>query len=345
MPAPIIGFVIAFLTGAALPVATAEATFGSAAQAIIVVDQKAATVYAKLPAICAAIDPALDRLSDAVDAAKARSRWRRVLAFAADRLARDADIVCKDVKAPNTPAGQTEGRRRRARRHRASRQPDPADQGRRALNRRTGARRSAPTVEAKRSPTLMTISSPAGAAAWGLFEWAATGSRRCSPRRRLHVATDAAPASHRSALTRQRQDLDLDPPGERRGSAASRRASRAVARRSSSPARIGRRAAVSRRSARPRGAASAKGSTRSRRGSTACSTSESGTTSNGGRQQRAQSERNAHRPTLAQRRTRIFAAARVLSPRARSGRVERHAANRADARLDAQEMVVAAGAK
>ena len=106
MPAPLVGFVIAFLTGAALPVATAQATLGSAAQAIIVVDQKAATVYAKLPAICVATDPALDRLSDAANAAKARSRWRRILAVAANRLARDADIVCKDAKAPNTPAGR-----------------------------------------------------------------------------------------------------------------------------------------------------------------------------------------------------------------------------------------------
>jgi hypothetical protein len=103
-----------------LPVATAEATLGSTAQAIIVVDQKAATVYAELPAICAATDPALDklpaicaatdpalgRLSAAADAAKAKSRWRRVLAVAADRLARDADIVCEDAKAPNTPAGR-----------------------------------------------------------------------------------------------------------------------------------------------------------------------------------------------------------------------------------------------
>ncbi len=106
MPAPFVGFVIAFLTGAALPIATAEATLGSAAQAVIVVDQKAATVYAKLPAICAATDPALDRLSDAADAATAKSRWRRILAVAVDRLARDADIVCKDAKAPNTPAGR-----------------------------------------------------------------------------------------------------------------------------------------------------------------------------------------------------------------------------------------------
>jgi len=106
MPAPFVGFVVAFLTGAALPVGAAEATLGSAAQAIIVVDHKAATVYAKLPAICAATDPALDRLFEAADAAKARSRWRRVLAAAAARLARDADIVCKDAQAPNTPAGR-----------------------------------------------------------------------------------------------------------------------------------------------------------------------------------------------------------------------------------------------
>ncbi len=106
MAAPFVGFVVAFLTGAAFPVVTAEATLGPAAQAIIVVDQRAATVYAKLPAICAATDPALDRLSDAADAAKAKSRWRQILAAAADRLARDADIVCKNAKAPNTPAGR-----------------------------------------------------------------------------------------------------------------------------------------------------------------------------------------------------------------------------------------------
>ena len=106
MPAPLVGFVIAFLTGAALPIATAGAIFGPTVQAIVVVDQKAATVYAKLPAICAATDPVLDRLSDAADAAKSRSRWRRLLAAAADRLARDADIVCGESTAPNTPVGR-----------------------------------------------------------------------------------------------------------------------------------------------------------------------------------------------------------------------------------------------
>ena len=106
MAAPLVGFFVAFLTGTALPVGVAEATLGSAAQAIVVVDHNAAAVYAKLPAICAATDPTLDRLSDAADMAKARSRWRRVLAAAADRLARDADIVCNDAKAPNTPAGR-----------------------------------------------------------------------------------------------------------------------------------------------------------------------------------------------------------------------------------------------
>jgi hypothetical protein len=106
MAAPLIGFFVAFLSGATLPVGVAEATLGSAARAIVVIDRDAAAVYAKLPAICAATDPALDRLSDAADAAKARTRWRRVLAAAADRLARDADIVCYDAKAPNTPAGR-----------------------------------------------------------------------------------------------------------------------------------------------------------------------------------------------------------------------------------------------
>jgi hypothetical protein len=106
MAAPIVGFVVAFLTGAALPVATAETIFGTAAKAIVVVDEKAATVYAKLPAICAATAPALDRLSDAAEATKAKNRLRRVLAAAIARLARDADIVCKDASAPNTPAGR-----------------------------------------------------------------------------------------------------------------------------------------------------------------------------------------------------------------------------------------------
>jgi hypothetical protein len=99
MAAPLIGFVVAFLTGAALPVATTEATLGSAAQAIVVVDHKAATVYAKLPAICAATDPALDRLASAADAAKARSRWRRVLAVALADIAR-ADNVIPPTKPP-----------------------------------------------------------------------------------------------------------------------------------------------------------------------------------------------------------------------------------------------------
>ena len=106
MAAPLVGFLIAFLTGAALPVATAGATFGAAGHALIEVDAKAATVYARLPAICVATDPALDRLSDAADAARARSRWRALLAGAADRLARDADIVCKAAREPNTPAGR-----------------------------------------------------------------------------------------------------------------------------------------------------------------------------------------------------------------------------------------------
>ena len=106
MPAPAIGFLVAFLTGAALPVAGADALFGQAGTALIIVDQKAATVYARMPAICAAADPALDKLADAADAAKAKSAWRRILAGAADRLARDADIVCKNAHEPNTALGR-----------------------------------------------------------------------------------------------------------------------------------------------------------------------------------------------------------------------------------------------
>jgi hypothetical protein len=106
MAAPLVGLLIAFLSGAALPVAAADAIFGSARHALIEVDAKAATVYARLPAICAATDPALDRLSDAADAARAKSRWRALLAAAADRLARDSDIVCKAARQPNTLAGR-----------------------------------------------------------------------------------------------------------------------------------------------------------------------------------------------------------------------------------------------
>lgn len=106
MAAPIVALIVGLLTGAALPVGLAQATFGGAAQAVIVVDHKAAAIYGKLPAVCAATDPALDRLSDAADAARAKSRWRAILAAAADRLARDADIVCKDAQQPNTPAGR-----------------------------------------------------------------------------------------------------------------------------------------------------------------------------------------------------------------------------------------------
>ena len=106
MAAPLVGFLFAYLAGAALPVATADAMFGSASHALIEVDAKAAMVYARLPAICAATDPALDRLSDAADAARRMSRWRALLAGAAERLARDADIVCKAAREPNTPAGR-----------------------------------------------------------------------------------------------------------------------------------------------------------------------------------------------------------------------------------------------
>ncbi len=106
MAAPFVSFIVAFLTGATLPGGAAQAILGGAAQAALVVDRQAATVYADLPAICAATDPPLDRLSDAADAAKANSAAKRILAAVADRLAHDADIVCKDSHWPNTPAGR-----------------------------------------------------------------------------------------------------------------------------------------------------------------------------------------------------------------------------------------------
>lgn len=106
MAAPLVGFLFAFLTGAALPVAATDAMFGSAGHALVEIDAKAAKVYARLPAICAATDPALDRLSRAADTARARSRWRAIVAAAADRLARDADIACRDANEPNTAAGR-----------------------------------------------------------------------------------------------------------------------------------------------------------------------------------------------------------------------------------------------
>jgi hypothetical protein len=106
MAAPFVSFIVAFLTSATLPGGAAQAILGGAAQAALVVDRQAATVYADLPAICAATDAPLDRLSDAADAAKANSVAQRVLGAAADRLARDADIVCNDSQRPNTSAGR-----------------------------------------------------------------------------------------------------------------------------------------------------------------------------------------------------------------------------------------------
>jgi hypothetical protein len=108
MAAPLVVFFVAFLTGAAAPVVAGHVALGGAEETILVVDQKAAKVYAKLPAICAAANPAAQRLAAAADAAKVKhqSRWRRIVAAAADRLARDSAIVCAHSGEANNILGR-----------------------------------------------------------------------------------------------------------------------------------------------------------------------------------------------------------------------------------------------
>lgn len=67
MAAPIVGFLVAALTGAALPSAATHAVFGAVGGSILAVDSAADAAYADLPAICAATDAPLDRLSDLAD--------------------------------------------------------------------------------------------------------------------------------------------------------------------------------------------------------------------------------------------------------------------------------------
>jgi hypothetical protein len=102
MAAPVVAILFAFLSGAALPVAA----LGSTSHALIAVDDRATAFYARLPASCAAVDPGLNRLPNAARSAGAKSRWRAIVAAAASRLARDADIACANANEPNTPAGR-----------------------------------------------------------------------------------------------------------------------------------------------------------------------------------------------------------------------------------------------
>ncbi|MGO4872761.1 MAG: hypothetical protein ACLPGW_19515 [Roseiarcus sp.] len=101
MAAPIVGFLVAALTGAALPSAATHAVFGAVGGSILAVDSAADAAYADLPAICAATDAPLDRLSDLADKGGASGAPLRRLA---DSTARAADAVCAAAKAPNTPA-------------------------------------------------------------------------------------------------------------------------------------------------------------------------------------------------------------------------------------------------
>jgi hypothetical protein len=108
MAAPLVAFFVAFLTGAAAPVIAGHVAFGGAEETILIVDQRAAKVYAKLPAICAAANPVAQRLAAAADAAKAKrqNRWRAIVAAAADRLARDSAIVCAHSGEANNILGR-----------------------------------------------------------------------------------------------------------------------------------------------------------------------------------------------------------------------------------------------
>jgi hypothetical protein len=105
MAAPIVGFIVAVLSGATLP-SGAAALLGGAGPAIVAIDVKAEQIDAALPQVCAALQPTTARL--AAKLAATRTKGLRALIGAAQaRLARDVKIVCVDAAAePNTPAGR-----------------------------------------------------------------------------------------------------------------------------------------------------------------------------------------------------------------------------------------------
>ena len=149
----------------------------------------------------------------------------------------------------------------------------------------------------------MTISSPAANAAWGFFEWAATGAATLLASVgafvwRLTLRLQAIEAT----LTRQRRDLDL---ARQASEASALHLAERLELLFAEHHRLREFVVVlpnPRRSARVSTNISPSGSTRWRRGSTACSTSKSRTASDGRLQKRAQRRRNAHRPPIAQRR-------------------------------------------
>ena len=152
MPAPIVGFVIAFLTGAALPIATAEATLGSAAQAIDRrrpeggdgLRQAAGDLRRDRP--CARSAFRRRRCGEGEKPLAAHTRRRRRPPGARRRHRLQGRESAKHA------GRQTEGGRRRARRHRAGGQPDPADKAPRAEppNRRAALRRRSKRNGARR---------------------------------------------------------------------------------------------------------------------------------------------------------------------------------------------------
>jgi hypothetical protein len=105
MAAPLVAVVVGFLTGATLPAAGGAALLGGYAPVIVAIDGRAAKAYAIEQKVCPAADAAADKLADAADA-RAKGGKHRILAWFADRLARDADIVCRNATTSNTPAGR-----------------------------------------------------------------------------------------------------------------------------------------------------------------------------------------------------------------------------------------------
>ena len=105
MVAPVVGFVVAFFTGATLPAAVIGAGVGAEyGKTIAAVDRTSAVVYGNLEAICPLTDHALDKAQTRADSTwgKRHKFWARLL----DRAVADADAICGEAYGPNTPANR-----------------------------------------------------------------------------------------------------------------------------------------------------------------------------------------------------------------------------------------------
>jgi hypothetical protein len=102
---PIVAVIVCLLTGQALPAGLIAAALpANVINAARAVDSAAATVAAYAPAVCAATDGPLDRVTDDLDAASRGkvTTWRRVLAG----LTAAADTVCAGAAKASTPAAR-----------------------------------------------------------------------------------------------------------------------------------------------------------------------------------------------------------------------------------------------